>query len=70
MRAYRKVKRPKRGVAPPGWKKTVEDMKDESDIDNPFALAWWMKGKGHNPHPNKKSTVKGSYSSLFLKETK
>lgn len=36
-------------VAPPGWEKTVEDMKGDSDIDNPFALAWWMKSKGYKP---------------------
>jgi hypothetical protein len=24
-------------------------MKDD-DIDNPWALAWWMKDKGYNPH--------------------
>ncbi len=36
--------------APPGWKKTVEHMKDEPEIDNPFALAWYMKNKGDKPH--------------------
>ncbi len=39
--------------APPGWKKTVEHMKDEPDIDNPFALAWYMKNKGDKPHKKK-----------------
>lgn len=36
--------------APPGWKKTVEEMKEHEEIDNPFALAWYMKNKGDKPH--------------------
>jgi len=31
----------KLAVSPPGWKKTVEKMKDHPEIDNPWALAWW-----------------------------
>lgn len=34
-------------VAPKGWKKTVERMKKHKEIDNPFALAYWMKKKGY-----------------------
>jgi len=37
-------------VAPEGWEGTVKAMKDEPDIDNPWALAWWMKGKGYQSH--------------------
>ena len=37
-------------VAPEGWEKTVKAMKDEPAIDNPYALAWWMKGKGYQSH--------------------
>lgn len=40
--------------APPGWKKTVEDMKKHEEIDNPFALAWYMKNKGDKPHKKSK----------------
>jgi len=29
-------------VSPPGWSGTVEHMKKHKDIDNPWALAWWM----------------------------
>lgn len=29
-------------VSPPGWGGTVEKMKEHKDIDNPWALAWWM----------------------------
>lgn len=35
--------------APTGWKKTVEKMKKHKEIDNPFALAHWMKKKGFKP---------------------
>jgi hypothetical protein len=46
------MERDKRAKSPPGWGKTVEKMKEEHDdeIDNPFALAWWMHNKGHKPH--------------------
>lgn len=33
-------------VSPPGFKGTVKAMKKHGDIDNPYALAWWMKGRG------------------------
>lgn len=36
--------------APPGFSGTVKAMKDKSDIDNPFALAWSMYKKGAKPH--------------------
>ncbi len=36
--------------SPPGFKKTVEAMKKHDEIDNPFALAWWMKKKGYKSH--------------------
>ena len=37
-------------VAPPGWEGTVKAMKKSGGIDNPWALAWWMKNKGHKSH--------------------
>lgn len=46
-------------VSPPGWGGTVEHMKDHPEIDNEFALAWWMKGKGFKPH-HKERKKKGS----------
>lgn len=49
----------KEAVAPPGWEKTVEKMKDNPEIENPFALAWWMKEKGYKPS-DKKDTKKES----------
>lgn len=37
-------------VSPPGWGGTVKKMKEHKEIDNPFALAWYMKNKGDKPH--------------------
>lgn len=37
-------------VSPPGWKGSVKAMKKHKDIDNPYALAWWMKDKGDKAH--------------------
>lgn len=36
-----------REVAPPGWEPTVKAMKKHGEIDNPYALAWYLKGKGY-----------------------
>jgi len=36
-------------VAPPGWEETVTKMKEHPEIDNPWALAWYMKNKGDTP---------------------
>lgn len=36
--------------SPPGWGGTVSHMKDHPDIDNPWALAWWMDKEGYEPH--------------------
>ncbi len=37
--------------SPPGWSGTVKAMKKhKKEIDNPFALAWYMKKKGDKPH--------------------
>jgi hypothetical protein len=36
-------------VAPEGWEKTVLAMKKHKEIDNPWALAHWMKKKGYQP---------------------
>lgn len=37
-------------VAPKGWEGTVKAMKKHKDIDNPWALAWYMKNKGYKSH--------------------
>jgi hypothetical protein len=36
--------------APEGWEGTVKAMKGEPGIDNPYALAHWMKNKGYKSH--------------------
>jgi hypothetical protein len=40
--------------SPPGFEGTVKAMKKYKDIDNPWALAWWMKKKGYKSHKGKK----------------
>ena len=39
-------------VSPKGWEGTVKSMKKHKDIDNPWALAHWMKNKGYKSHKN------------------
>jgi hypothetical protein len=34
-------------VAPPGMEGTVKAMKKHKEIDNPYALAWYMKNRGY-----------------------
>ena len=34
-------------VAPPGFEETVKGMKKHKEIDNPYALAWYMKNRGY-----------------------
>ncbi len=45
------------GVAPPGWKHSVEKMKNDTSIDNPFALAWWMQNRGAKPAQHKEMSA-------------
>ena len=49
--------------SPPGWSGTTKAMKKHKNIDNPFALAWWMKNRGEHPHhtPEKESTEDDSW---------
>ena len=51
----------KEAVSPPGWKGTVEKMKEHKEITNPYSLAWWQKGKGHKPHYTEKGKKKEKY---------
>ena len=37
-------------TAPKGWEGTVKAMKKHDEIDNPWALAHYMKGKGYKSH--------------------
>ena len=36
--------------SPPGFEGTVKAMKKHKDIDNPWALSWYMKNKGYHSH--------------------
>ena len=48
-------------VAPPGFEGTVKAMKKhKSEIDNPYALAWYMKNKGYKSHKKKSGADKVS----------
>jgi hypothetical protein len=42
-------------AAPEGWEKTVLAMKKHKEIDNPWALAHWMKKKGYQQHKKEES---------------
>jgi len=46
-------------VAPPGMERTVKAMKKhKKEIDNPYALAWWMRGKGYKSHKKASGAMK------------
>ncbi len=46
-----KVTRNMDGVSAPGFSGTTKKMKeDHPEIDNPFALSWYMKNKGYHSH--------------------
>ena len=49
-------------VSPPGWTGTVRAMKThkgpKKNIDNPYALSWWMKKKGEKSHYKDQPTSK------------
>lgn len=42
-------------VSPKGWEGTVKAMKKHKDIDNPWALANYMKNKGYKSHKKESS---------------
>lgn len=59
------IKMSKLAEAPDGWEGTVRKMKKhKEEIDNPFALAHWMKNKGDKPH----YTEKGKKKKKFKKQ--
>ena len=41
--------------APKGWEGTVKGMKKHKEIDNPWALAHWMKKQGYKSHKKEES---------------
>ena len=40
-------------VAPKGWEGTVKALKKHTEVDNPWALANWMKKQGYKSHKGK-----------------
>ncbi len=47
--------------APPGFEGTVKAMKKHKEIDNPYALAWYMKNKGMKSHKKEDGTMKEAF---------
>ncbi len=45
-------------VSPPGFEGTVKAMKKHKEVDNPYALAWYMKNKGYKSHKKKDGSDK------------
>lgn len=50
-------------VTPPGYEHVVKGLKKNENVDNPWAVAWWMKGQGIRPHKAKAAKGKSSKSS-------
>lgn len=51
MRNFSKlVERVMNEESPPEFEGTVKAMKKDDDVDNPWALAWWMKNRGYKSH--------------------
>jgi len=50
--------------APSGFEGTVKAMKKDGDVDNPYALAWWMKNKGYKSHKKASGADKESMSEI------
>jgi len=51
-------------VSPPGFKGTVKAMKQHSEIDNPWRLAWYMKNKGYKSHKKASGSPKNENASM------
>lgn len=47
--------------APKGWEGTVKAMKKHKEIDNPWALAHYMKNKGYKSHKKEQVEEKKKY---------
>jgi hypothetical protein len=54
-------------VAPKGWEGTVKAMKKHKDIDNPWALAHWMKNKGYKSHKKEDAYMQELFDKLSEK---
>ena len=56
----------KQESAPEGWEGTVKAMKSHKEIDNPWALAHYMKNKGYKSH---NETIESVLDELELQYT-
>lgn len=45
-------------VAPKGYENIVKALKKTPNVDNPWAIAWWMKSKGIKPKKKSKGKSK------------
>lgn len=52
------------GVAPPGWEKTIRKMKKSGDVENPWALSWWLQKRGAHPGRKDEDEADAGYSPL------
>lgn len=55
-----------REVAPPKGEPLVKDLKRVPGIDNPYAMAWWMKGRKYGPFRPKRKRQRQAASSSSL----
>ncbi len=37
------------GMAPPGWESSAQHLQQDAEIQNPHALAWWLRRRGFVP---------------------
>jgi hypothetical protein len=51
-------------AAPKGWEGTVKAMKKHKEIDNPWALAHYMKNKGYKSHKKEEGVAEANLSEL------
>lgn len=49
-------------ATPPGFEKVVKGLKKSGNVDNPWAVANWMKSQGYKPHGKKESVEPVSFS--------
>lgn len=45
-----KVTKDMEAKSAPGWEGTIKEMKKHPEIDNPYALTWWMDEQGYESH--------------------
>lgn len=54
--------------SPPGWEGTTKAMKKHKNIKNPWALSWYMKGKGYKSHVKEDQLAEASNDDKNLGE--